>query len=116
MKLSTEYSVKKLENKLLGDGDWVKMKQVNFPKWFRKYNNELKNLDGNGEVPRTIADYAQINGADLLKVITHWAQILSDSKQLVELGSMPNCPAILRDKLVVVVGMIRGRDLPGILV
>ena len=89
------------------------MKQVNFPKWFRKYNNELKNLDGNGEVPRTIADYAQINGADLLKVITHWAQILSDSKQLVELGSMPNCPAILRDKLVVVVGMIRGRDLPG---
>ena len=104
LKLSTEYSVKKLENTLLGNLNWVKMKQINFPKWFRQLNNELKNLDTNGQVPRVVADYAQISGDQLPCVITHWAQLLFETNQLVELGDMPNCPTILRNKLVVVVG------------
>jgi hypothetical protein len=104
LKLSTEYSVKKLECKLVGDPDWVKFKQVNFKKWFRHKRNELKNLNSSGEVPRVMADYAQISGDHLLLAIKHWGEILDETNQLIELGNLPNCPNIFKGKLVLVIG------------
>ena len=102
--LSTEYSVKKLENKLIGNPDWVEMKHLEFPKWFRKLASELNNLDKNGEVPKVEPIFAQVNGEHLASLISHWAQVLAETGQLVELADLPNCPDTLKDKVVLIVG------------
>ena len=104
LKLCSEYGVKKIEAKLLGDPNWVTYKELNFKKWFRKKRNELNNLDDSGEVPRVVCQFAQISGDHLLQAIKHWVELLIETDQFIDLGTLPNCPDILKGKLVLIIG------------
>ena len=96
--------MKKIENEILGNPDWVKVKDINVKKWYRKESNEVKNKDNNGLIPRVKASYAQIGGNDLLLSIQHWLDIIVKTGQFLELGSLENCPEDLKQKIVIVIG------------
>ena len=98
VRLSTEYAWKGLERMLIGDPSWIKRNQFDFKKWFRHFINEPD------EVPRVVAEYVQIRGQNLLKAIKHWGEVLHQTNQLIDLQDFPNCPEILTNKLVLVIG------------
>ena len=108
--LSSEYSVKKLRHELLGnDGKgYVEAKKLIVKKWYRDYNQELKNFEKGGPKQQEVI-VGCIPSDNIAIAVQHWAEQLTQRDEYVDLQQFENCPDILRDTVVVVIGNDSGQ-------
>lgn len=108
--LSSEYSVKKLRSQLLGNGGkgYVQSEKLSVKKWFREEKQELQNYVG-GVPKRQDVIIGRIPSDQIHLAVQHWADQLTDRGEYVDLQQFENCPEILRDSVVVVMGNDSGR-------
>ena len=85
--LNTEYSVKKLRSKLVGNG--------------KNYKN--------GQPARKEIVIGKIPKEHMHAAVQHWADILTDQGQYVDMQSLENCPEDLHDSVVLVLGNDSGQ-------
>ena len=108
--LSSEYSVKKLKSELLGNGGkgWAKAEKLSVKKWFRDENKETKNcVDGTPQ--RQDVVLSRIPKDDVMTAVQHWATLLTERGQYIDLQQLDNCPKILFDCVVLVLGNDSGQ-------
>ena len=108
--LSTEYSVKKTKSEIMGnDGKgWVQAKKMTVKKWFRKNQNEVSNYK-HGEPAKKEIVLGYIPKENIQQAIQHWAQLISNQGQYVEMQSMEFCPTILHDCVCIILGNDSGQ-------
>ena len=108
--LNTEYSVKKLRSKLMGNygKGWVEADKISVKKWFRKPENEDENYK-NGQPARKEIVIGKIPKEHMHAAVQHWADILTDQGQYVDMQSLENCPEDLHDSVVLVLGNDSGQ-------
>ena len=108
--LASEYSVKKLRSELLGNEGkgWAKSEKMFVKKWFRDENKELKNYE-NGEPQKQEIIIARIPQENILTAVQHWANTLTERGEFVEMQDFENCPEILRDSVVLILGNDSGQ-------
>ena len=108
--LSTEYSVKQRKSEIMGnDGKgWVVAKKVTIKKWYRKKENEVNNYKHGEPAIKEIA-LGHIPKENIQQAIQHWAQLISNQGQYIEMQSMEFCPTILNDCVCLILGNDSGQ-------
>ena len=108
--LSSEYSVKQKRSELMGNGGsgWVVAEKKTLKKWFRKPVAEANNSI-NGQAAQKIVVFGRISKSDIVLAVQHWAQMVTDHEQYIDLQTLDNCPDILRDCVVVILGNDSGQ-------
>ena len=103
--LASEYSVSKVRREILGNNGngWVKAQKVTVKTWYREEGQEIKNYV-NGEPAKKDIVIASINKNDIVTALQHFADIIVEQGQYVDLQTFDNCPEVLRDCVVVVMG------------
>ena len=108
--LSSEYAVKKLRTQLMGNQGqgWVKTEKLTLNKWFRTEANEIKNYK-RGEPAKKEIIIGKIPKRDLNTAVKHWAEVLTSDGQYCDMQTLDNCPDILKDTVILVVGNDSGQ-------
>ena len=108
--LSTEYSVKKLKGELLGNNGqgWVKGEKISLKKWYRKKKKEDAKCK-NGLPERKQIVIGRIPKEDISSAVQHWASTITERGDFIEMQSLENCPKVLEDTVVMVVGNDSGQ-------
>ena len=108
--LASEYSVKKLRSELLGNEGkgWAKSEKMSVIKCFRDENKELTNYE-DGEPQKQEIIIARIPQENILTAVQHWANTLTERGEFVEMQDFDNCPEILRDSVVLILGNDSGQ-------
>ena len=108
--LSSEGSVKRLRKELLGNAGqgWATSESISVKKWFRDGNKEIQNKVG-GEPMRQEIIVCKISKDDIQNAVQHWASTLTDRGEFIELQQFENCPEILHDCIVLVLGNDSGQ-------
>ena len=108
--LATEYSVKKLRKQLLGnDGKgWSKAEKMSVKKWFRNVNKEVENtIDGKEQRQEVVV--VRVAKDDIETAVQHWATKLTEQGQYVDMQEFENCPEILHDSVLLILGNDSGQ-------
>ena len=110
--LATEYSVRQLRSHLMGNGGqgWVQSKKETVKKWYRTQQTEINNYVDGRAAEKDIF-ITKISKSDIIPAVQHWATTLTSSGQYVDMQSLPDCPDILRDAVLLMVGNDSGQVL-----
>ena len=105
MGLATEYSVNQLRREIMGNRGqgWVKASRVSIKTWYREEEQEIRH-HVNGEPVRRDIIIGSIVKENILSTIQHFIDIISEQGQFVELQTFENCPEILVNCVVLVLG------------
>ena len=108
--LAPEYSVKKKRAELLGNNGkgWVVSEKVTFKKWYRHETGELKHFK-KGQPERKEVFIGKISKEDIASALQHWANVVTESGDFVEMQSLEHCPKVLEDKVIIVCGNDSGQ-------
>ena len=110
IRLSSEYSVKKLRCEILGNEGkgWVKAKKLTVKKWYRHDRKEQENYKNLIPARKEIV-IGQIPQENIATTVQHWANLITERGDFIEIQSLEDCPIILRDSVIVVVGNDSGQ-------
>jgi hypothetical protein len=108
--LSSEYSVKKLRCELLGNEGkgFAKADKFSVKKWYRDKTQEIKNYV-DGEPKRQDVIVGRIPSEYVQTAVQHWANALSERGEYVDLQQFDNCPEVLHDSVVLILGNDSGQ-------
>ena len=108
--LSSEYSVKKLRSELLGNNGkgWVVSEKKSWKKWFRKPKAEIQNKK-KGEFARKEIVIGKIPKCDISAAVQHWADMVTEQGQYIDMQSLEHCPDVLHDTVIVCLGNDSGQ-------
>ena len=96
--MASEYSVSKVRREILGNNGngWVKAQKVTVKTWYREEGQEINNYV-NGEPAKKDIVIASINKNDIVTALQHFADVIVEQGQYVDLQTFDNCPEVLRD-------------------
>ena len=105
--LATEYSVKKVKCEVMGNGGkgWVESEKLSFKQWFRDEEQEVKHFK-NGHPARKEVVVGKIRKENIVAAVQHFADSITD---YVDMQSYDNCPEILHDTAVCIMGNDAGQ-------